>query len=582
MSYDLMFQKAIELQNSGALNEAESIYLRMLQAMPQNSDVWNLLGLIAQSRGDHLRAVDCFLSAIKYAPTPFAAHFFNLGLSFKSLDKSAEAKDALQRAMALMPKLKEGWNLLGLLQAETGDTQEAVKSFCKALDIDNGYPEARANLCFYTNDLETLTQLADEDKNDFYANYKAGLSAQTSEKKEHYLRRAVTAAPERTDALLALADLLRQKERFENALTYYHKVLNLNKNDLQAILGAADIYLAQGKLEKAEQLYLQSFEITTEISGAHLNYGTLLYQQNKRSEALEQYRQAVALNPDSAEISYNLALILKETGDYEEALGLMFNAHLKAPENHIFAINIAETLSDLFSKNAELALKIAENWQKQEPDNIFSQRVFAGVSGVDNVLDDKAYVKELFDAFADSYDQTITKLNPQIIHKFRELNKDIKGKFLDLGCGTGLAAEALKNDDTAFDGVDISEQMIALAEKKKLYRKLYAQDILAFLQQNPPQKQYDMILAFDVFCYMGDLREILTLLQGCNIWFSIESADEERGKDYYLMPNGRYKHSPDYIKKTLEAVGFEHVSAYPLVLRQENGEDVCGFLFNAR
>lgn len=60
MSYDLMFQKAIELQNNGALNEAEAIYLKMLEAMPENSDVWNLLGLVAQSKGNAGRARTAF------------------------------------------------------------------------------------------------------------------------------------------------------------------------------------------------------------------------------------------------------------------------------------------------------------------------------------------------------------------------------------------------------------------------------------------------------------------------------------------------------------------------------------------
>ena len=49
MSYDLMFQKAIELQNNGALNEAEVFYLKLRAALPVHSDVGNLLGLSAQS-----------------------------------------------------------------------------------------------------------------------------------------------------------------------------------------------------------------------------------------------------------------------------------------------------------------------------------------------------------------------------------------------------------------------------------------------------------------------------------------------------------------------------------------------------
>lgn len=581
MSYDLMFQKAIDLQNAGALNEAETIYLQMLQAMPENSDVWNLLGLIAQSRGDLGRAADCFLAAIKYAPVPFFAHYFNLGLTYKSLNKPAEALEMFKRAAELQPDTKEIWNFLGTLQAETGQTENAVKSFCKALEIDGNYTEALANLCCCTNDITRLLQLADENESHFWANFKAAAYAEESAKKEHYLLRAVAAAPERTDGLSALADFYREQNNFNTSLTYYHKILNLDDKDVSALLGAADIYLLQKEYDKAEKYYLKSFEQTRDIAGAHLNYGILLYQTGRLQEALEEYRKAAVLAPEKPEISYNLALILKETGDLEEALGLMFNAHIKAPENQTFIINISETLALLFRQNAELALKIAENWQKQEPDNLFSRRLLAGMSGGKSE-DDIAYSAGLFDAFAATYDQTIAKLEPQIITKFKELHGNVKGRVLDLGCGTGLAAEALKNNDSVFGGVDVSGEMLAAARLKGLYDKLYQQDILSFLRNNPPAPTYDLALAFDVFCYIGALDDVLKALQGVEIWFSIESADVERGKDYYLTPNGRYKHSPVYIEKALQCAGFAEITACPLVLRKENGEDVKGILYKAR
>lgn len=582
MSYELMFQKAIELQNAGALGEAEAIYLKMLQAMPRNSDVWNLLGLIAQNKEDYPRAADCFLTAIKYAPTPFAPHYFNLGLTYKSMNKPAEAKDALQRAARLNASFKEAWNYLGILLAETGERETAVKSFCKALDIDNDYTDALANLCFYTNDLVTLRKAADDNANHFEANYKTALLFDEAAEKETYLRRAVTAAPERTDGLMALADLLRAENKPDEALIYYHKVLNLNDNEVKAILGAADIYLAQGNLEKAEKHYLRSFKLTTEISGAHLNYGILLYRQKRYREALEEYRKAAAMAPETPEISYNLALILKETGELEEALGLMFNAHLKAPENQIFAINISETLAELFNINAELALKIAENWQIQEPDNIFSERLLAGMSGNKNVSPDDVYAEALFDAFAESYEEAISKLNPKIINKFKELNSNIKGEILDLGCGTGLAAEALRNDNTVFDGVDISENMLKAAAVKNIYRTLTRQGIVDYLNSTHAAEKYDMALAFDVFCYIGDLKEVFENLKGVNVWFSIEAADEERGKSFYLTPNGRYKHNISHVEQSLRYSGFENITSYPIVLRKENGEDVSGYLINAK
>lgn len=581
MSYDLMFQKAINLQNAGALNEAEAIYLQLLQAMPENSDVWNLLGLIAQSRGDNLRAVDCFLSAIKYAPTPFFAHFFNLGLVYKSLNKPTEAADMLKRAAELNPESKEIWNYLGLLQAETGCVDTAIKSFCRALEIDENYEDARANLCFYTNDTETLLKLADDTPHNFWVNYKAAESVGDSVRKEHYLLAAVNAAPERTDGLLASAALYFQNKSFNKSLTYYHKVLNLDENNVQALLGAADIYLAQKAFDKAEKYYLKSFTQSREIAGAHLNYGILLYQTGRVAEALEEYRKAATLSPDTPEISYNLALILKETGELEEALGLMFNAHLKAPENQEFIINISETLALLFQQNAELALKIAENWQKLEPENLFSGRLLAGMSG-GIAENDVTYSQKLFDSFAPTYDQTIAKLDSQIISKFKEIHGDINGRVLDLGCGTGLAAEVLKNSHCLFDGVDVSGEMLAIARAKGNYNCLYHQDILSFLQNTPVSAVYNMALAFDVFCYFGALDEVLKALHGIEVWFSVETADDERGKDYYLTPSGRYKHSSVYAEQALRQAGYKDITAYPLVLRKENGEDVKGVLFSAR
>ena len=642
MSYDLMFQKAIELQNNGALNEAEAIYLKMLEAMPENSDVWNLLGLVAQSKGNAGRAADCFLSAIRYAPTPFAPHFFNLGLTYRMLGKKREALEALRRAADLQPDLKEAWNYLGLTQEETGDHQEAVKSFCQALDIDGAYNEARANLCFYTNDKETLLQLADEQESDFQANLLAAESCGELTEREHYLRRATAANPYHTGGLLALAEARRAAGDETEALQLYHKVLNLDENATEALLGAADIYLARGDLERAELYYKKSFDITRDIAGAHLNYGTLLYRSGRKSDALEEYRTAAVLEPEKPEISYNLALVLKDLGDYEEALGLMFNAHQRAPEREDFSAGIMETLTGLATENAELALKIAENWQKIEPDNVFSRRILAGISGMlTESGDDRLYAEKLFDNFAATYDETLERLNPQITVEFLRRHGAAAGNVLDLGCGTGLAAQALKTADNTFDGADVSANMLEAARCKGLYRELYQADAATLLREMAeratagrakepaeepeaagilartatkvptgrteantavPHNDYDLILAFDVFCYMGNLEEILTAAADLmrrtdrrraesgkteaarampELWFTTESADEERGNDFYLTAAGRYKHRRQYVEKALQKAGFTEIDAYPLTLRQENGADVPGVLFRA-
>lgn len=582
MSYDLMFQKAVELQNAGALEGAEDLYLKILQAMPENSDVWNLLGLIAQQKGNNLRAVDCFLSAIKYSPVAFFAHFFNLGLSYKALNKPNEALEALRKSVELKADFREGWNFLGVCLAENGFFEEAVKSFCRALEIDGGYEDARVNLCFYTNDKESLFRLAEDEEAGFYACFMAGKASDGPEQKLKFLRRAFALNPERSDALLMLAEALKENDNLGESLIFYHKVLNLDDTNIEAVLGAADIYLQQDNLEKAEKLYKKSFQISREIAGAHLNYGILLYRQKRTAEALEEYREAVRINPERAEICYNLALILKENGDLEEALGLMFNAYLKDENNETYAINIMETLEILFQKNAEKALKIAQNWQKESPQNVFSKRVLNGFAGInENEEENICFAEKLFDNFYENYDETMMKIHSKVIEKFKETHGEIIGNVLDLGCGTGLIGAALKSAKNTFDGVDVSSKMLDEARKKGVYEHLYKDDAVSFLQKNK-DNVYNIVLSFDVFCYFSGLEEVLRLVKGKEIWFSVESGDEEYPADYYPTFGGRYKHKISYVKRVLEKFKFKDVTAFPLVLREENGNDVNGVLFKAK
>ncbi|MBQ2882213.1 MAG: tetratricopeptide repeat protein [Alphaproteobacteria bacterium] len=582
MSYDLMLQKAIDLQNNGALNEAESIYLNMLQAMPENADVWNLLGLVAQSKGNLLRAVDCFLSAIKYSPRPFGMHYFNLALCYKGLNKPSEALEAFNRAVELSPEVKEGWNYLGVLQEELEKHNDAVKSFCKALELDNNYMEARANLCFYTKDYPTLIKLAEDNESDYMANLLASKCVDDFNKKEEFLQNAIKSAPYRVEPYILMAIAFKGIESFNNSLTYYFKALNLDDNNVEAILGVADCYLELKEYEKAEKYYKKSFDFRRDIIGAHLNYGVCLYKQKRLAEALEAYKVAGHLSYERPEVSYNTALILRELKEYEEALGLMFNAHLRDKENQLYAISIMETLAELYTQNAELALKIAENWQKLEPDNIFSNRILNGICGKNDVSSDKEFARALFDNFADSYEDTIEKLNSSIISEFKKIKGDVAGNILELGCGTGLAVDVLNNKKASFVGVDISSKMLEIADKRGVYKELICADIEDYLSKNSIKSKFDLVLAFDVFCYFGNLENIIKKLKGIECWFSIELADVDRKEDFYLTASGRYKHQKDYIEKIAKSVGFKEIEAHNVDLRQEFGEPVKGVLFKLK
>lgn len=572
-----MFQKAIELQNNGALNEARDIYLKLLDVMPCNADIWNLLGLISQARGEDDNAVDCFLEAIRFSPKPFSMYHFNLGLSFMALNRKNEAKNALSKAVEIMPDLKEGWNFLGIIEAESKNLSEAVRCFSKALEIDIEYADARANLCFYLNDKDRLIELASSER-DIRANFLAGKISFDDSEKEKYFSRVLSIDSFHKEALLELAELKKRNGYSREALTLFYKVLNLENNNIKAILEIADIYLCLDDFKKSEEFYLKSFEIRKDLYGAHLNYGIVLYKQNRLNEALNEYREAVRLlDKCESKVSYNLALLLKDVDEFEEALGLMFSAYIEDKENKIYQIAITETLYELYQKNAELALKIAQNWQTIDEDNIFSRRILLGITKENDELNDKRYAKELFDEFSFTFDETIKKLNPRIIEEFLNLNPILKGKILDLGCGTGIVGEAIKNDNLELVGVDISPNMLKIAEGKKCYNLLIEDDIENFLKTHDVS-EYDKVLAFDVFSYLGNLEKIFEKLKNKEVWFSVEKTLDGIDRDYYLEASGRYKHSLSYLKKIKENLGFNEIYFKDIILRNEANQGVEGYL----
>lgn len=141
------------------------------------------------------------------------------------------------------------------------------------------------------------------------------------------------------------------------------------------------------------------------------------------------------------------------------------------------------------------------------------------------------------------------------------------GSALDLGCGTGLCGALIRPLCTAIDGVDLSAAMLDQARTRGIYRQLAHDELAAFL--NKCTGRYELILAADVFGYIGDLsgifRSVRRLLQpGGRFAFTVEQATA--GNDFNLLPNLRYTHTEAYIRRLAADSSFtlRTLSAAPL------------------
>ena len=156
--------------------------------------------------------------------------------------------------------------------------------------------------------------------------------------------------------------------------------------------------------------------------------------------------------------------------------------------------------------------------------------------------------------------------------------------MLDLGCGTGLAGEAMRDMAREIIGIDISETMVDFAEDKDVYEGLYIGEIISFLEDND-EAPFDLVIAADVLPYLGEIEPLFegvaAALHPRGVFaFSTEMLATEG--TYAVGPNRRFLHAETYLRDGLAAAGFEVLAMDTINVRDEDEAPSPGHLVVAR
>jgi predicted TPR repeat methyltransferase len=194
------------------------------------------------------------------------------------------------------------------------------------------------------------------------------------------------------------------------------------------------------------------------------------------------------------------------------------------------------------------------------------------------------YVQALFDGYAPAFDAQLVALlkyqAPQLLAQgLAKLDRRFS-RALDLGCGTGLCGPLVKPFTDRLEGVDLSDGMLRSARALGVYDSLEQAEIAAFLRSAQPP--YDLVLAADVFVYVGALEPVFADVARCMpaggvFCFSVEEARE--GGPPVLQPSLRYAHSESYVRELAARHGFEVATSLRAPIREEQQVPVPGLYF---
>jgi predicted TPR repeat methyltransferase len=403
-------------------------------------------------------------------------------------------------------------------------------------------------------------------------------------------------APEDADALHLLGVLRAQQGRPLEAAGLIGQAIDKRPGESMFHNNLGNVRAEQGRLAEAEASYRQALGLDGTRLDAANNLAVVLSRSGQHDEAQALFGELLAAAPGFVDARLNFAQHCFRGGDYGAAVELCAQGLIVDPRSNPMRrlLGVAYTMLG----RDDLAVALYRRWLEEEPGNPVPQHHLAACLGSEvPARASDAYVRQVFDNFAGSFDTRLAELDyraPALVAAWLEAEaagRSPAWRILDAGCGTGLIGPRLRAHAAWLEGVDLSPGMLQKAAQRGLYDALHEAELVAWLVQRRGEP-YDAIVCADTLCYFGPLESFAqaaasALVAGGRLVATVEAhppqpAGAAAEAPHRLHGHGRYSHARSHVEAALAAAGFCDIRLQPVELRQEAGEPVAGWLIGAR
>ena len=285
-------QRAIDLHQTGKLQQAELIYQQILQTHPQHSTALHLLGVIAYQSDNLAMAVGLIEQATKIDPNQ-SSGFFSLGLALKKQGRLKDAINAYYKVLEIEPQNANAYNNLGNILGLSGKLEQAVGVYRQALEINPSDIRTYNNLSMALQKQGKLTEAIDT--------YYKILEMDSTNVAIHR----------------SLGMLLTEQGKLEEAINTYYQVLKIDSTDAKTYNNLGILLKEQGKFKEAVDAYCKALEIVPSYADAYNNLGNAFQLQGNFEDAEVAYKKALEINSKFSEAHKNLGMLLLLNGEFE-------------------------------------------------------------------------------------------------------------------------------------------------------------------------------------------------------------------------------------------------------------------------
>ncbi len=200
-----------------------------------------------------------------------------LGMAYYQTEDYGKAQTYLQKAVEKNGKDAESAYTLGRTYLELENEKSAIPQYQKAIALEtsrNGWMYELGliyyNLGDYTNALKYFNQATEagyNKSNDFYENYGfAQIYSGDAENGVKTLGEVLSRKPNNKELLNNIANAMYETKRYDDALAYFSKLLELDPKDASSLFMAGMVFQKKGQKEKGQKICDKAIEMDPSLA----------------------------------------------------------------------------------------------------------------------------------------------------------------------------------------------------------------------------------------------------------------------------------------------------------------------------
>lgn len=289
---DLINMAGAILLHNHQYDDLEKICQIALSREPKLADAYNILGIIAQEKGETAKAIYHFNHALKIKRKKYNAIKFNLANAQRS---SKNYEEAIELYRSSLKKFMTDKNFVSAKNFRFHQPNKAWIynniGLCLTLagEYERSLTEYRKSLQYSENPARTYNGMA-------CTHYELGQPDSSIK----YLNMAIEAAPRYASPYKNLGNVYYEQGKYDKALPLYEKAYALDKNDEWLLCKIASTHKNLKQYETAINFYSKAIQIDQTDHEAYYQIGLCYHRLDNITLAQENFKKAERLGSKTA------------------------------------------------------------------------------------------------------------------------------------------------------------------------------------------------------------------------------------------------------------------------------------------